>query len=100
MRTWLRPGGLLVLNIAFGRDPDNPEHIQPFRLGVLDRIRQLGFERVPWPTLLVFYKTELSRARRAGYRAVDTAVATREDAVARWPRLGRVVRATNLPPMG
>ena len=100
MRAWLRPGGLLVLNIAFGRDRVNPEHIQPYRLGVLDRIRALGFERIPWPTLQVFYKSPLSRPKRLAYRGIDTLAAARDDITHRWPSLTRVLRSVGNPPMG
>lgn len=99
MREWLRPGGLLVLNIAFGRDPSNPEHIQPYRLGVMNKIRALGFERISWPTLQVFYKSSVPRARGALYRAIDSVEAARDDATHLVPRLQRVLRSSGNPPL-
>ncbi|MBA2607851.1 MAG: class I SAM-dependent methyltransferase [Actinobacteria bacterium] len=99
MRTWLRPGGLLVLNIAFGRDADNPEHILPYRLGVLNRVRGLGFQRLPWPGLYVFAKADLSRGKRQLFRSVDLIDATREDVVARWPKLTQLLYAKINPPI-
>jgi SAM-dependent methyltransferase len=72
----LKPGGVAVLNIAFGLG--QPGHLLARRLGVLDRIREIGFERAdPDPSLLVFYKVE--RTRRLG-RAVDVVGALWEDA--------------------
>ena len=82
----LKPGGVVVLNIAFGLD--QPGHLLARRLGVLDRIRALGFERAnPDPSLLVFYKVE--QMRRLG-RAVDVVGALWEDAThSNWPAVAR-----------
>ena len=43
----LKRGGMMVLNIAFGHDPNNPEHVLYWRTGTLDRIRQIGFNGYP-----------------------------------------------------
>ena len=93
----LRDGGLLVLNIAFGVHPDNPEHLLPFRTGVQDRIRALGFERIPNPWLLVYYKRPLGRARRALYRAQDLLDAVVTDACTQVPRLQVLLRIGRPP---
>ena len=66
----LQPGGVLVLNVVFGLDPSNPEHLLARRVGVLDRFRTIGFERLP-STLLTYYKRPLGRGRRMLYRAQD-----------------------------
>jgi SAM-dependent methyltransferase len=66
----LKPGGVLVLNVVFGLDPSNPEHLLSRRVGVLDRFRSIGFERLP-STLLTYYQRPLGRGRRMLYRAQD-----------------------------
>lgn len=83
-------GGVLVMNVAFGRDSANPEHLLARRLGFVDRIRGIGFERIVSPTLLVFYKRRVSRSRAAAYRVRDVVGVAGEDAVARWPSLQRL----------
>ncbi len=97
LRTWLRPGGVLVMNVAFGVDPENPEHLLPRRRGVLDRIRSLGFERIASPTLLVFYRREIGAVRRRLYRLQDLAPAVRDDLVHRWPAAARLLSVTRTP---
>jgi ubiquinone/menaquinone biosynthesis C-methylase UbiE len=86
----LKYGGLLVLNIAFGKDPNNPEHLLAWRTGILDRIRALGMERIPAPSLLLFYKRDLGKARRLLYRFQDLPHALLQDVWARWPKLQRL----------
>jgi 2-polyprenyl-3-methyl-5-hydroxy-6-metoxy-1,4-benzoquinol methylase len=54
----LAPAGVLVLNIAFGLDPTNPEHLIPRRLSLLNRLRGLGLQRATLDTLLVFYRVQ------------------------------------------
>jgi SAM-dependent methyltransferase len=85
----LKPGGVMALNICFGHDPGNPEHVLYWRTGVLDRIRALGFERIP-ATLLVYHKRELSLFRKPLYRVQDFTAAIVEDVCARLPKLGRL----------
>ena len=82
----LKPGGLMVLNIAFGCDPQNPEHVLHRRTGVLDRIRQMGFERIPTPFLLVYEKRDLGAKEKKLYRAQDFLDAMIADMGPRWPR--------------
>jgi SAM-dependent methyltransferase len=94
----LRPGGVMVLNIVFGRDPSNPEHILRWRTGVLNRIRTMGFERVP-ATLLVFFKRDVRGLRRWLYAAQDTAHSLLEDAAAQVPGLSRLTRIAVPPPL-
>ena len=86
----LKPGGVMVLNIAFGRDPHNPEHVLHRRIGVLDRIRQMGFERIPTPYLLVYYKRDLGAKEKKLYRAQDFLDAMIADIGPRWPRLRKL----------
>jgi len=100
MHAGLRSGALMVLNIAFGRDPDNPEHLLTWRTGVLDRIRAVGFDRVRSASLLVYYKRELGGPRRVLYRVQDLADALVEDSCARIPGLRRLVRPYTAPPVG
>jgi SAM-dependent methyltransferase len=100
MRTlWmsLREGGVLILNIAFGRHAHHPEHRLRWRTGVLDRIRSVGFERVPNPSLLVYYKRALSRPRRFLYRAQDLLDALVADACSVAPRLQVLARIARAP---
>ena len=96
---WLKPGGLLVMNVAFGSDPANPEHLLQRRRGFQDRIRSAGFDRIPSPTLLVYYKRRQPRVLRPIHRLRDTADAVVDDCVARWPQLGPVLRTHRLPPI-
>jgi 2-polyprenyl-3-methyl-5-hydroxy-6-metoxy-1,4-benzoquinol methylase len=98
LRALLRPGGLLALNVAFGRNPATPEHLIARRLGFVDRVRSLGFERIASPSLLVFYRRPLSRARSLLYRVQDAPAALAEDARARWPALA-ATRAERIPPV-
>jgi 2-polyprenyl-3-methyl-5-hydroxy-6-metoxy-1,4-benzoquinol methylase len=79
MRSWLAPGGLLILNIAFGLDRYQPEHLLRRRLGTLDAIRGLGLQRASIDNLLVFYKQPLPGPRLLA-RAVDAVFASWEDA--------------------
>ena len=58
------------MNVVFGRDASNPEHLLYHRLGVLDRFRTVGFERLP-STLLTYYKRPLGPARKMLYRFQD-----------------------------
>lgn len=100
-RLWraLRPGGVMALGICFGKDPSMPEHVLHYRLGVLDRIRSLGMERVPATPLLVYYKRDLSRARRAFYRFQDFFEALVEDLNALGvPLVWRLARTAVPPP--
>jgi 2-polyprenyl-3-methyl-5-hydroxy-6-metoxy-1,4-benzoquinol methylase len=97
--SWLVPGGLLVMNVAFGRDPDNPEHLLPRRRGFLDRIRQFGFDRICNATLLVFWKRDMRPWERLVYRTYDWIEALGLDVVARHQRLARVLCPRNNPPM-
>jgi SAM-dependent methyltransferase len=94
----LRPGGVLVLNVAFGLDASNPEHLLERRRGFVDRIRAVGFERVASSSLLVFYKRPVSPARAALYRALDLREAVADDVVASIPAL-TVLRARRVPPV-
>ena len=87
------------MNVAFGLDPANPEHLLRRRRGFVDRIRPLGFERVPAPTLLVYYRSELDSPRRSLYRLQDTIAALSEDARARWLRAGLLVNPYRVPPL-
>ncbi len=97
LRDWLAPDGVLIMNVAVGLDPATPEHLIPRRLGFEDRIRSLGFERVPHPSLLVLYRRDHSRSRRALYRAQDTVVAARDDVVARYPVAGPLLKPSRPP---
>ena len=100
-RLWgcLRPGGVMALGICFGKDPAMPEHVLHYRLGVLDRIRALGLERVPATPLLVYYKREISATRKAFYRFQDFWVALVEDLNALGvPLVWRLARTAVPPP--
>lgn len=99
MRRWLRPGGLLVMNVAFGLSAENPEHLLARRRGFVDRIRGLGFERIPSPTLLLFYRADVGRVLRRAYRAADFIEAVATDSATSAPRLGRLIRPWRLPPL-
>lgn len=79
MTTWLAPGGVLILNVAFGLDRNNPEHLLRRRLGMLDAIRSIGLQRATLDNLLVFYK-EAPPGPRLVVRAVDAILAAWEDA--------------------
>jgi SAM-dependent methyltransferase len=92
LRACLKPGGVMVLNIAFGRDPENPEHVLPSRLGVLDRIRGMGFERLATPTLLVYRKRDIGRLKRTVYRGQDVVDALASDLCGRWTKLRPLLR--------
>jgi len=93
LRRCLKPGGLLVLNVAFGRDPGNPEHILSSRRGVLERIRAMGFERLAEPTLLVYRKRECAGfMRRSVNRLQDYWDAWTGDVCGRWPALRPLLR--------
>jgi mycofactocin glycosyltransferase len=93
----LKPGGVLLLNVVFGRDPSNPEHILHRRIGVLDRFRGVGFERLP-STLLAYYKRPLGLARRALYRLQDILDAASLDlATRKMPLLWRLTHVM-VPP--
>lgn len=102
MHRWLVPGGVLVMNVAFGLDPMNPEHLLARRRGVLDRIRGLGFEHIANPMLLVYWKRSLRPWERLLFRVQDWNGAIRQDVAARWPRLrlSRLLTATRNPPIG
>jgi SAM-dependent methyltransferase len=97
MHGWLRPGGVLVLNVAIGRDPSNVEHLIPRRLGFEDRIRSIGFERVPHPSLIVLYRRTLGRGRTLLYRAQDALAAVRDDVVDKRPAAGVVLQPRRSP---
>jgi SAM-dependent methyltransferase len=97
MRRWLKPGGLLVMNVAFGVSAENPEHLLARRRGFVNRIRPLGFERIPSPTLLVFYKADTGKTFRMAYQAADFVEAVASDLLVAVPRLGRLIRPTRLP---
>jgi SAM-dependent methyltransferase len=99
MRDWLTPGGVLVLNVAFGRDPNNPEHLLARRLGFVDRIRGLGFERVPHPSLLVFYRRPVGRARAGLYRIQDAVLTATDDVVAKLPQVTPLAKTHRTPPL-
>jgi SAM-dependent methyltransferase len=79
MTGWLAPGGLLILNIAFGLDPNQPEHLLSRRLGTLDAIRGIGLQRATLDNLLVFYK-QAPPGPRPLARAADAILAAWEDA--------------------
>jgi cyclopropane fatty-acyl-phospholipid synthase-like methyltransferase len=79
MTNWLAPGGLLILNIAFGLDRHQPEHLLRRRLGILNAIRAIGLQRANLDNLLVFYNQPLPRPRLLA-RAVDAVFASWEDA--------------------
>jgi len=78
MTGWLAPGGLLILNIAFGLDRNQPEHLLRRRLGILDAIRGLGLQRATLDTLLVFYK-QAPPGPRMLVRTADAVLAAWED---------------------
>jgi SAM-dependent methyltransferase len=99
MRDRLVPGGVVVMNVAVGRDPNNPEHLIHRHLGFDDRIRGLGFERVPHPSLFVLYRRAHGGARRALYRLQDSLVAARDDVVLRAPTAGALLQARRSPPL-
>ena len=99
MRDWLKPGGVLAINVAIGTDPANPEHLIRRRLGFEDRIRSLGFERVPHPSLVVLYRRAVRPGRRLLYRAQDALVAARDDVVGRAPASGVLLQARRSPPL-
>jgi SAM-dependent methyltransferase len=75
----LAPGGVLVLNIAFGLDPENPEHLLRGRLGFLDRLRGLGLQRATLGSPLVFYRSPAA-GPPPWNRLVDATSAGWEDA--------------------
>jgi SAM-dependent methyltransferase len=95
----LKPGGVLLLNIAF--DPSQPGHLLRRRLGLVDRIRAEGFQKAsPDGAVQIYYKdpTMISGRRlgRGTRRAVDVVVAAWEDSlhsgnmvVSRAPRVLR-----------
>jgi SAM-dependent methyltransferase len=99
MHAALRPGGVMVLNVVFGRDDSNPEHVLPWRTGVLNRIRAIGFERIRAPYLLVYYKRALGVPRKALYALQDTVDSLVEDLSAKIPGLWRLVRICSVPPL-
>jgi len=96
----LRPGGLLVANVAYGRDPEVPEHLLHRRRGFEDRLRTLGLEPIPHPTLDVFWLRTPKRWERPIRRGQDFLNAAWLDVANRYPRLRRLVRRTGLPPLG
>jgi 2-polyprenyl-3-methyl-5-hydroxy-6-metoxy-1,4-benzoquinol methylase len=79
MTSWLAPGGVLILNVAFGTNPGQPEHLLRRRLGMLDAIRSIGLQRASLDNLLVFYKAK-ALGPRPLVRAVDVILAAWEDA--------------------
>lgn len=79
MTTWLAPGGVLILNVAFGLDRNQPEHLLRRRIGMLDAIRIIGLRRATLDNLLVFYK-EAPPGPRLIVRAVDAVFAAWQDA--------------------
>jgi len=79
LRDHLVEGGVLIMNIAFGLDPNQPEHLLKRRRGILDRVRSLGLERANQDGLLVFYRAQ-GPGPRALARASDTMLAAWEDA--------------------
>lgn len=96
----LDDGGLLVLNIAFGVDPNTPEHILPKRLGFTDRLRDLQLEPLPHPTLTLLWKRSLPRWERPVRRVQDVLAAINLDARARFPRVQRALGRSASPPIG
>lgn len=95
----LAEDGLLVLNVAFGKDPDTPEHLLHRRLGFLNRLRQFGLEPIPHPTLLVMWRRRQATWERPLRAAQDAIVASMLDAGAAFPRLRRLVNRSMLPPL-
>jgi SAM-dependent methyltransferase len=95
----LREDGLLVLNIAFGKDADTPEHLLHRRLGFLDRMRSLGLDPIPHPTLDLFWRRQPAKWEVPLRRVQDGAVASGRDVAARYPRVGRLLRRSVLPPL-
>jgi 2-polyprenyl-3-methyl-5-hydroxy-6-metoxy-1,4-benzoquinol methylase len=88
----LAPGGVLIMNVAFGLDPKQPEHLIKRRRGVLDRIRTLGLQRANLDTPFVFYKPSSPQSNPLA-RVVDTTFAAWEDARhARFKVLAALVR--------
>lgn len=75
----LKPGGLLILNIAFGLREDTPEHLVPRRLNVLDRIRGLGLQKANMDTFQVFFKSAVPGPSLLR-RSADVCFALWEDA--------------------
>jgi hypothetical protein len=65
---------------------------------MLDRIRLLGFERIPSPTLLIFYKRAVSRPVRWLYRVQDAVDAMVTDAGMKLPLLRRALSVYRVPP--
>jgi 2-polyprenyl-3-methyl-5-hydroxy-6-metoxy-1,4-benzoquinol methylase len=95
----LKPGGVMILGICFGRDPNQPEHLLHHRFGVLDRIRPLGLERIPTPSLFVYYKRALSGARKMLYRFQDMGLALLADLnAAGVPLVWRLTHTAMSPP--
>jgi SAM-dependent methyltransferase len=79
MTSLLAPGGILILNVAFGLDRNQPEHLLRRRLGTLDAIRGFGLQRATLDNLLVFHK-EAPPGPRLLVRGVDAILAAWEDA--------------------
>lgn len=96
----LQEDGLLVLNIAFGKDPDTPEHLLHKRLGFLDRLRPLGLEPIPHPTLDLFWRRRPSKWEPPIRRVQDVLSAGAQDFAARFPRARRLVRRGVQPVLG
>ncbi len=96
----LSDDGLLILNVAYGLDPNTPEHLMRRRLGFLDRLRSFDIEPLPHPTLDVFWKRRQASWERPIRRAEDLLVVASRDVAARAPRLARLVRRASSPPMG
>jgi SAM-dependent methyltransferase len=99
MAATLADGGLLVLNVAFGSDPDTPEHLLARRLGFLDRIRGVGLEPIAHPTLELFWKRPQSMWEKPIRRLQDVTTIAALDFRSRFPRIGRLVRRSVPPPM-
>lgn len=91
--------GLVVLNVAFGLDPDTPEHLLSSRRGFLDRLRAFGLEPIPHPTLQLFWKRPQASWERPIRRMQDTAAVLAMDIGARLPRARRVLERSMYPPV-